>query len=283
MSLDLKPFAYLQKEIIPLKSAYLHVSDLAIQRGYGIFDYFKIQDNQPLFLPDYLTRFYSSALMMGLEVPVSEAEMQEIILELIQRNEMPDSGMKMILTGGYSANGYDPAEPNLIITQHALTMPSEQQVTEGIKVITHEYIRELARAKTINYSMGIRLIQQVKSKGADDVLYHQNGVVTEFPRSNFFLVKKDGTVVTPALEVLQGITRKNVLNLAAKKFSAQEAEVTLQDIAEAKEAFMTSTTKRVLPIVEIDGKPVGDGKVGEVAKTLLQDLIVLEEEQIQAE
>jgi len=162
-------------------------------------------------------------------------------------------------------------------------MPSEQQVTEGIKVITHEYIRELARAKTINYSMGIRLIQQVKSKGADDVLYHQNGVVTEFPRSNFFLVKKDGTVVTPALEVLQGITRKNVLNLAAKKFSAQEAEVTLQDIAEAKEAFMTSTTKRVLPIVEIDGKPVGDGKVGEVAKTLLQDLIVLEEEQIQAE
>ncbi|MFC6999933.1 aminotransferase class IV [Rufibacter roseus] len=281
MSSNLNPYAYLQNEIIPLKSAYLHVSDLAIQRGYGVFDFFKIQNSTPLFLQDYLTRFYSSALMMGLEVPLSEREITEVILELIQRNEMPESGMKMILTGGYSANGYDPAEPNLIITQHSLPMPTEQQVNNGIKIITAEYIRELARAKTINYSMGIRLIQQVKSKGADDVLYHQNGVVTEFPRSNFFIVKQDNTVATPAQEVLMGITRKNVLELAAKRYNVEEAEVTLQDIANAKEAFMTSTTKRVLSIVEIDGRPIGNGKVGEVSKTLLQDLIEFEERQIE--
>lgn len=269
-------YAYLQQEIIPLKSAYLHVSDLAIQRGYGVFDYLKVQAGVPLFLDDYLTRFYSSALMMGLEVPLTEVELKEVIFTLIQRNGMPEAGLKMILTGGYSPNGYDPAEPNLIVTQQALTLPSAEQVEEGIRVISHEYSRELARAKTINYTMGIRLIQQIKAKGAAEVLYHHQGIVSEFPRSNFFLVKQNGTVVTPAKEILLGITRKNVLALAGKRYEVREEDITLQDILEGKEAFTTSTTKRILPVVVLDGQPIGDGKVGVVTKALLQDLIELE-------
>jgi D-alanine transaminase/branched-chain amino acid aminotransferase len=277
MSSNPRLYAYLHEEILPLESAYLHVSDLAIQRGYGIFDFFKTQHGQPLFLEDYLNRFYASALLMGLEVPLSEEELVSTITRLVQMNGLSDSGVKMILTGGYSENGYNPGPPNLIMLEQPLTLPSEAQVTTGIKVITHEYVRELAAAKTINYTVGIRLIQQVKAKAADDVLYHQNGVVSEFPRSNFFLVKQDNTIVTPAQEILKGITRKNVLELANKKYQVEEGTVTLEDIAQAKEAFMTSTTKRVLPIVAIDGKPVGDGKPGAVTLELLQDLIALEE------
>ncbi|MGV3540400.1 MAG: aminotransferase class IV [Rufibacter sp.] len=280
MSSNHKLYAYLRDEFLPLDSAYLHVSDLAIQRGYGIFDFFKVQHGQPLFLDDYLNRFYSSALLMGLPVPYSEEELKEFLFKLIQMNGLPDAGVKMILTGGYSENGYDPGEPNLLLFQQPLTMPSEAQVATGIKVITHEYVRELAVAKTINYIVGIKLIQQVKAKGAHDVLYHHQGMVTEFPRSNFFLVTQDNTLVTPAREVLKGVTRKNVLELAGKKYNVQETDVTLQDIAQAKEAFMTSTTKRILPIVEVDGQPVGDGKPGAVTLDLLQDLIELENKQL---
>ncbi len=274
-------YAYLHDEILPLDSAYLHVSDLAIQRGYGIFDFFKTHQGQPLFLNDYLTRFYASALLMGLEVPLSEEELTSVLTRLIQMNGLTDSGVKMILTGGYSENGYNPGPPNLIILEQPLTLPSEAQLATGIKVITHEYVRELAAAKTINYSMGIRLIQQVKAKAADDVLYHQQGVVSEFPRSNFFLVTKDNILRTPAQEILKGVTRKNVLELAAKKYKVEEGTVTLEDIARAKEAFMTSTTKRVLPIVAVDGQPIGDGKPGAVSLDLLQDLIQLEEAQLE--
>ncbi|WP_066839105.1 aminotransferase class IV [Rufibacter ruber] len=280
MSSNHRLYAYLNDEFLPLESTYLHVSDLTIQRGYGIFDFFKVQGGHLMFVDDYLNRFFSSALLMGLPVPYSEQELKDILVRLVQMNGMPDAGVKMILTGGYSENGYDPAAPNLILLQQPLTLPSEAQVATGIKIITHEYVRELAAAKTINYLVGIKLIQQVKAKGAHDVLYHHNGLVTEFPRSNFFLVRQDDTVVTPAREVLKGITRKNVLELAAKKYQVVEADVTLEDIATAKEAFMTSTTKRILPIIEIDGKPVGKGAPGAVTLDLLQDLVELENRQV---
>jgi branched-chain amino acid aminotransferase len=275
-------FAYLNGGFLPLEKAFLHVSDLAVQRGYGIFDFFKVQQGQPLFLPDYLNRFYASALLMGLPVPMPEEELTAIILELLQKNGQSEAGIKMILTGGYSENGYDPAKPNFLITQHALTMPSEAQVATGIKVITHEYVRELAAAKTINYIVGIKLIQQVKAHGADDVLYHQAGVVSEFPRSNFFIVTNDNTLVTPELNVLQGITRKNVLELAQGHYKTEVRPVTLQDIATAKEAFMTSTTKRLLPIVKIDEQVIGTGEPGPVTLGLLRKLLELEERSIAA-
>ncbi|WP_207434727.1 aminotransferase class IV [Sabulibacter ruber] len=277
---DHKTYAYLIDDFLPLESAFLHISDLSIQRGYGVFDFFKVRENQPLFLDQYLNRFYGSALMMDLPVPLSEERMKSVLEQLIQMNNLPESGIKMILTGGYSPNGYELAEPNLIITQQELTLPSPEQIETGIRIITHEYVRELPRAKTINYSMGIRLMQQVKAQKADDVLYHKDGIVTEFPRSNFFLVTQDEVVVTPAKDILHGITRSNVLHLAGKHYKAEERDVTLQDIAQAKEAFMTSTTKRILPIVEVNGEPVGTGKPGPVTLHLLQELLALEETQL---
>ncbi|WP_210489383.1 aminotransferase class IV [Rufibacter aurantiacus] len=282
MSSDHRLYAYLNEEFLPLESTYLHVSDLAIQRGYGIFDFFKTQNGHPLFLDDYLDRFFNSAQLMNLEVPLSAGDLKAAITRLIQMNGLGDSGVKMILTGGYSENGYNPGPPNLIMIEQPLTLPSEAQQAAGIKIITHEYVRELAEAKTINYTMGIRLIQKVKAQGADDVLYHQNGVVSEFPRSNFFIVRADNTLVTPTKEILKGITRKNVLELATRKYKVEEGTVTLEDIAQAKEAFMTSTTKRILPIVAVDGKPVGDRKPGEMSLKLLRDLIQLEEAQVGA-
>ncbi|PIQ21491.1 MAG: hypothetical protein COW65_08740 [Cytophagales bacterium CG18_big_fil_WC_8_21_14_2_50_42_9] len=131
----------------------------------------------------------------------------------------------------------------------------------------------------MNYVTGIRLQQQIKEQGADDVLYHQNGVVTEFPRSNFFIVTPDNRVLTPPEDILKGITRKNVLELAGKKYQAEEGIVTLADIAQAKEAFTTSTTKRILPIVQVDGQLIGNGKPGVITLALLQDLIDLENQQ----
>ncbi|MFD2247930.1 aminotransferase class IV [Pontibacter ruber] len=270
-------FAYNQGEIMPLEAAFLHVSDLAIQRGYGIFDFCKVQEGIPLFLDDYLDRFFGSATMMELPAPLTEEELRSTITQLILKNNLGLSGIKMILTGGYSANGYDLAEPNLVLIQQPLSLPPQEQIDRGIKIITHEYVREIPAAKTINYTMGIRLIKRVKDQRADDVLYYKNGVVTEFPRCNFFIVRQDDTVVTPSENVLRGITRKNVLELAGRKYKTEEGAITLDDIYQAKEAFLTSTTKRVLPIVQVDDVVIGTGKPGEVTLDLLQDLVDLEQ------
>ncbi len=269
-------YTYLNNEMVSAEKAFLHVRDLSIQRGYGIFDFFKIEDGHPFFLNDYLTRFYNSADVMRLLVPHTPDELKSIIYQLIEKNNIADSGIKMILTGGYSEDGYHPAAPNLIITQQRLTLPGTDLIEKGVKIITHDYVRDLASAKTINYSMGIWLINKIKEQGAYDVLYHQKNIVSEFPRCNFFMVKKDGTVITPKDRVLHGITRKNILNLASKRYPTEEGTITLDDILQAKEAFLTSTTKRIVPIVQINNSLISDGKPGSVSLSLLNDLIALE-------
>ncbi len=274
---DKQLYAYLNSQIVPLQDATLHVSDLAIQRGYGVFDFLKVHEGVPLFMDDYLDRFYQSARMMELQVPLTRQALKEVIHKLIQLNGLPLSGIKMILTGGYSDNGYEPGAPNLIITQQAFSLPAQAQLDKGIKVITHKYVREIPLAKTINYSMGIRLIKHIKANHAEDVLYHRRGMVTEFPRCNFFIVKQDNTVVTPAYDVLAGITRKHVLELATNKYNVLEGTVLLDDVLQAKEAFLTSTTKRIVPIVQVNETLIGTGTPGPVTQSLLQDLIALEE------
>lgn len=273
-------YAYIHNEIIPAEKAFLHVADLSIQRGFGIFDYFKIQDGHPFFLNDYLNRFYHSAEIMRLIVPHPPEELTAIIYSLIERNNISESGIKIILTGGYSEDGYKPATPNLLLTQHFLTLPGEDLLTKGVKIITHDYVRDLPAAKTINYSMGIWLIDKIKEQKAYDVLYHQNNIVSEFPRCNFFVVKKDNTVVTPVDNVLHGITRKNIVRLAGSRYKVETGIITLQDLYSAKEAFLTSTTKRIVPIVQVDNTLIGDGKPGAITLSLLRDLIALETDDI---
>ncbi|WP_439883153.1 aminotransferase class IV [Pontibacter sp. MBLB2868] len=270
-------FAYLNSSFIPLSEACLHVSDLAIQRGYGVFDFIKVKGRKPLFLQQYLDRFHNSAGALYLRVPFQKQMLTTLIEELVHKNDLDTSGLKIILTGGYSENGYDPAEPNLLIQQQPLLLPPDELIQKGIKIITHEYVRELPQVKTINYTMGIRLQKAIREQEADEVLYHTNGIVTEFPRCNFFIVKQDGTVATPKHNVLPGITRRSVLELASKKYKVVEGEITLDEVYKAKEVFLTSTTKRILPIVKIGEKAIGRGIPGNVTLDLLQDLIAMEE------
>lgn len=264
--------AFINGEFIEERNACLHISDLSIQRGYGVFDYCRTHHHIPVHLDDHIDRFVQSADIMHLQLPVSRGELITIIHELTRKNNTPQSGIRMLLTGGYSPDSYEIVQPNLIILQHPLVLRTGTAFEKGIKVITHEYVREFPGAKTINYSMGIWLQQKIKEQKAMDVLYHQQGEVSEFPRSNFFIVTKDDVVITPKKNILQGITRKKILELASKELSIEEGVVTLSDIRTAKEAFMTSTTKRILPVTQVDNVVIGNGAQGPVTNFLDQAL-----------
>jgi len=268
-------YVYLNNDFIPAEEARIHVSDLSIQRGYGIFDFFRVRNGVPLYVEDHLERFIQSAAYMHLASPYDKVRLQEILNELIGRNELSEAGIRMILTGGYSPDAYQPVEPNLIIQQSPLTF-EDNLVPKSVRVITHEYIRDIPQAKTINYTMGIWLQKRIKEHQADDVLYHKNGVVTEFPRCNFFIVTKNNTLVTPIKDALMGVTRKMILEHCAEEFKIAEGPVTLEDVRQAKEAFLTSSTKRVQSVVKIDDHVVGDGKPGEVTTAVLKTLLQVE-------
>lgn len=273
--------AYLNHRFIALEEASIHVSDLAIQRGYGIFDFFRIKNFVPLYLADYMDRFYRSASVMGLQGVIERKVLRSVITELIHRNKLPDAGMKLILTGGNSPDAYTPVKGNFLISQHNLVLPSAEQVEKGITIITYPYRRDIPEVKTINYIMGVWLQKKVHEAKASDVLYHLNGEVSEFPRCNFFMVTKDGVLVTPDKYVLHGITRKNVLKLAQAKYRVEERSVTLTDIANASEAFLTSTTKGILPIVQIDDQIVGNGKPGPTTLALREMLLQCDHQELE--
>jgi branched-chain amino acid aminotransferase len=271
-------YTYLNDAFVPDEKAVLHISDLAIQRGYGIFDFFRVMNNYPLFIEDYLERLYTSAQEMHLKIPYSPEQLREIIFEMIRRNNMPMSGIKVILTGGYSPDGFQLVEkPNLILSQKAMNFPSAEFPTEGIKIITHEYLRDKPHVKTINYVVGIWIQSRVTQEKASDVLYFHNGVVSEFPRCNFFLVTRDQVIRTPGENILAGVTRKHVLELASKKYQVEVGTVTIEEVFQAGEAFLTSTSKRIVPITQVDDKTIGDGKPGEVSRDLYEALVTLED------
>lgn len=254
--------------LVPAGEANLLVSDLAIQRGYGIFDFFKTLGGKAIFLEEHLDRFFSSAAALRLPLEMGRDGVKEMIFRLMEANGIADSGVRLTLTGGYSADGYMLAKPNLVITQQVLSLPGSALMEKGMKLITHAHVRQMPEVKTIDYLMAIWLQPIVKERGADDVLYHWDGVVTECPRSNFFIVTKDGRVATAGRNVLRGITRQQLLGLG----SVEERDVTLEDIRDAKEAFVSSTTKYIVPVVEVDGVAIGDGRPGKITEWLLGEL-----------
>ncbi|HXB06114.1 MAG TPA: aminotransferase class IV, partial [Puia sp.] len=229
-------FSFVNDSLVPATQASLGVTDLSIQRGFGIFDFFKTLDHAPVYLDDHLDRFFSSASRLGLNPGKSRDELKYMIGRLLNRNGIANSGVKLTLTGGYSADGYSLARPNLVITQQPLTMPISAEPAKGIRLMTYPHMRQLPEIKTIDYLMAIWLQPKLREKGADDVLYHWDRVITECPRSNFFLVTAEGTLVTPGREVLRGITRMKVLAAAKERLTTEERDVSIDELRGAKEA-----------------------------------------------
>ena len=269
--------AYINHSFLEEEKAVLQVGDLAVQRGYAAFDFLRTKNGVPLFIDDYLDRLFNSASMLHLRPAQTKKELRELIFQLIEKNRLPESGIRIIMTGGYSPDSYELAVPNLVIVEQRLQLPSLAKFNAGLKVITHEYQRDLPLVKSINYLMGIWLQQKVRTHRADDVLYHQKGWVSEFPRANIFIVTKDDTIVTPAKSILKGITRMKLLEMAGKPYKMEERDVHLDEVKTAAEVFMTSTTKRIMPIYQIDETVIGQGKAGPVATELNKKFIELEE------
>ncbi|HXI01522.1 MAG TPA: aminotransferase class IV [Sphingobacteriaceae bacterium] len=259
-------------EFIPSEKASILISDLAIQRGYGIFDFFKTINNKPVFLDDHLDRFFHSARQMRLPINLSRNGLKDILNELIEKNNIPGSGIRITITGGYSPDGYSIADPNMIITQQILNI-KEDISQQGIKLMTYQHSRQVPDAKTLDYLMAVWLQPVIREKNADDVLYFNNNQIAECPRANFFIVTSDNIVLTPQKNILKGVIRKNVLQLSENSIEIFESNVSCEDLKNCKEAFITSSTKNILPVIEIDGKQIGNGKTGEIALSLSKKLL----------
>lgn len=257
-------------DLVPKEQAVLGVTDLAIQRGYGLFDYFVVKNGKPLFFDDYLDRVEQSAKWLHLQLPISREELKEQVLRLIRANGELEAGIKIILTGGYSTDGYSPDHCNIIILEMPPPSYPASKFEQGVKLMLYEHHRTFPSAKSINYIVGIYLLPQQQAVGAEDVLFHAGGHIYETTRANFFIVTKDDTIVTASEGILHGVTRKKLLEIARHHFAVEERKPSLEELQTAREAFISSSTRLLMPVVLVDDTVIGNGEPGPVTCRLLE-------------
>lgn len=258
---------YVNGAFVPTDQAALPLNDLGIVRGYGIFDLLRTYGTTPFRLLEHIQRLESSASQIGLDLPWSTTELESIVLETYARNEIPDASIRIVVTGGPSTNFMTPqGKPSLVVMVHPIAPYPESYYTEGCKTLSTLVGRIMPTVKSLNYIGAIMAMKEADKVGAVEAIYlDSQDRLTEGTRANLFVVRGD-LLITPREGILKGITRQVVLDVAASEFEIVEGPIHYQDLGEFDEAFLTSTTKDVLPVVQIDNHVIGSGKPGAVTK-----------------
>ncbi len=249
---------YIDGAFVPADAASVPAADLAVTRGYGVFDYLRTYGGRPFHLEAHLARLALSAQMLELALPLPLAAIGDIVLEALARSEPGDHGVRIVITGGDSSDGLLPSgAARLLVLVTPKPQPPAEWFARGVKVATHHAERYLPEAKTINYIPAILALRRAKASGAVDSLYiDRDGLALEGTTTNLFAFF-GSTLVTPARGILAGVTRQVTLELAESRYAVQQRDLPLAELLRADEVFITSSTKQVCPVRQIDGHVVG--------------------------
>ena len=259
-------YCYFNGKIIELKKASLPIYDLGIVRGYSAFDWFRTYNGKIFHVKEHYSRFKNSLKEIGLRLDLSFQDFEKTCYELMKLNKMKESSFRILMTGGSMTDGLLSTKPNLFILIEPTIDPTPVALEKGIKIITSEYLRPFPLSKSTCYLEAVRLEPAKRKAGASEILFLKDKKLYEFSTSNIFIIKK-GTFYTPKNNVLQGITRKVIIDLLNKdKIKVIEKDISEKELLAADEVFLTATNKRVLPIVKINNNKIGNGQVGQLAK-----------------
>ncbi len=263
-------YCYFKGEIIDESKAGLSINTIGLLRGFGVFDIFRSRNEKPAFMEDHLTRFDQSQKILNLSNTISPTEIRQAVHDLQQKNKFKESIFRLMLLGDGDENE-EFLNPLFYITNINITGIKQPSTAN---LITYEYKREFPKIKSINYLTSTILHQKKKDADAIDVLYHSNGIVTEASRSNIFMIK-NGILMTPSKNILEGITRKKILMFASEILPLEIKDITLEEIMDADEVFLTSSLKEVMAITSIDTKKIGNGQAGAFTLKIKQAFLEL--------
>jgi len=264
---------YVDGQFVPASEAVIPVDDLAIMRGFGVFDLLRTLNGKPLFLEEHITRLQTSARQIGMELPWNSQKLIDIVMQTLQHNSFEESNIRIVVTGGSSPDFITPqGKPRLLVLITRAPEFPQRWYTEGVKIITFASERSIPGAKSIDYVTATIALKQARDQNAIEALYvDRNGCVREGTTSNLFAFYGD-ILVTPDRGILNGITRKAVLDLAAKMMDVELRNLKLNDLLIADEVFITGTNKMIVPVVQIDATTIGTGRPGKHTQRLMDAL-----------
>ena len=254
--------------------ATISLNDVAVLRGYSAFEALRTYHRQPFHLEEHLNRLYRSAELIELDIPWSRAFITQLVHEIIARNAYEHASIRLFVTGGETEDSILPiGKPTLAVLITPLGERNMERFAQGYKVITTPLQRSTPEAKTTSYLEAIRALKEATRHDAVDALFvNAQGHVLEATRSNFFVFHGD-TLITPHDGVLMGITRNVVLELAHGFFTIEERPILLAELPLVDEAFITSSSKEIMPVVRIDDLVIGNGSPGRRTAALEQRFI----------
>jgi branched-chain amino acid aminotransferase len=261
---------YVNGKFVPQSQASISVGDMGLLRSYGVFDFTITYNRIPFRLDDHLRRLQNSARMIELELPWSIEDLKELTFKTMDKNLEGEKSIRIVVTGGVGPDAFTPAkEPTIVIIVKPLQYYSREFFTDGIKTITYEANRAMPEAKTLNYIYAMRALKKAQQQGAETAIYKFNGNLLECTVESFFAVK-DAKLITAETQILDGITRKTILELVKDKIPVEYRFVKVSEIPKLDEAFLTSSNHEVMPIVTIDKTKIGNGKPGPITKEIMK-------------
>ncbi len=262
---------YLNGEYLPLSEAKVSVLDRGFLFGDGVYEVIPAYFGRLFRMQDHLDRLQDSLTKIRLQLPYDFEQWMEILSPLLDKSK--NQSIYLQITRGVAAKRDHAFPKNPIPTVFAMCSDIKPfaGVEAGVKALTMEDSRwEMCNVKATTLLANVLLRQQAVEQGCAEAILHRNGYVTEGAASNLFAVI-DGILMTPekTAEILPGITRKVIIELAqANDFELSEEIISLEALQAASEIWITSSTREIIPVIELDKKPVGDGIPGPVFNTM---------------
>jgi len=265
---------YLNGEFMPLENARIPVLDRGFIFGDGVYEVIPVYSRHPFRLPEHLARFERSHQAIRIPNPLSDAEWTRLTKDLIARNAGDDQSIYLQVTRGVARRDHafpKDTKPTVFGMSYPLSTPAHEVVESGVAAITTVDYRWLkCDVKSTSLLSNCLLRQAAADAGAVEVVMFRDGFLTEGSSSNVFVVKNGVILATPKNNlVLPGITYDVVIELAqANGLPLEVRAISQAEVAGADELWVTSSTKEVLAVTSLDGKPVGSGKPGAVFRRM---------------
>ena len=272
---------YVDGKFYPQSEAKVNVFDHGLLYGDGVFEGIRAYNGRVFKLERHMDRLFHSAKAIDLKIPLSKEEIAQLILETCRRNDIKEGYIRPIITRGRGDLGLDPRKcksgPSIIVIAQPSINLLGKVYDRGLKVVTSSYRRVPPQSlspsiKSLNYLNNIMAKVEANQYGADEALMLDiHGYVSEASAENVFIVRNHA-IVTPFTSTnLPGVTRETVLELAPSLgLEAREQFFTLYDMWAADEAFITGSAAEVAPVVEVDGRSIGDGRPGPTTKKIMK-------------
>jgi branched-chain amino acid aminotransferase len=264
--------------VVDPSKATIPVFDHGFLYGDGVYETLRTRSGRPFLLPEHFSRLVEAAAVLGIPVPWDPATLrEEVDATLRSAGEGPEWLVRIILTRGVGAISPDPSscrEPTRLIMATPWAEPPGELYTEGVAIAVSSRRRDptVASIKTLNLLHQVLGAREAAALGVSEVVFlSPDGHLSDGTRSNVAFVR-NGQVLTPSVEsgIVRGITRAMVMEVARKTgIPMIEGLYPPRILAECQEAFLTSTTRGIMPVTRIGGNPVGDGRVGPLTGRLI--------------